>query len=159
VSATAAQMAGELDAANAEAIAFVESCTDGQWTTMVAGEGWPVGVVVHHIATGHRQMVDWLGLARRGEDITKTATEIDDDNALHARDFAGVTRADTVDDLRRLGAALVQCIASLSDDELSTSVAFGPGAGMAVTAEQLAPVAVRHCREHLADARGALESR
>jgi len=156
--AAAQRMAGELAAANDEAIAFVESCTDDQWATMVSGENWPVGVVMHHIAVGHLQMLDWLGRARRGEEITKTASEIDDDNARHAHDFAGVTRDETVEELRRHGAALARCIRGFSAEEFATSVAFGPGDGMAVTAEQLAPVSIRHCRGHLDDARGALES-
>jgi len=151
-------MAGDFDAANDEAIAFVETCTDGHWTTMVDGEDWPVGVVIHHIAVGHLQMTDWLGLARRGEAITTSAAEIDADNARHAHDFAGVTRADTIDGLRRHGAALAQLIRGLGPSELSTSTAFGPANGMEVTTEQLVLVAARHCRTHLADARAALES-
>jgi hypothetical protein len=151
------QIAAEFEAANDEAVAFVEMCTDGQWTTMVTGEGWPVGVVMHHIATGHLQMIDWLGHVRRGEAITKTAPEIDADNARHAQDFAGVTRANTAQELRRLGAALALCIRGLSPGELATSVSFGPANGMAVTAEELAPVSARHCQGHLADARSALE--
>jgi hypothetical protein len=154
----AQEIAREVDAANDEVISFVESCTDGQWTTMVRGEEWPVGVVIHHIAVGHMLMLDWIDRARRGEDITTTAAEIDADNARHARRFAGVARADTVEELRRHGAALARCIGGLCADELAVSVSFGPGDGMAVTAGELAPVAVRHCRTHLAAARGALES-
>lgn len=156
--AEAEQMAAELETANHEVIAFVETCTDGQWTTMVTGEDWPVGVVMHHIALGHLQMIDWLGLVRRGEEIAKTAAEIDADNVRHAHDYAGVSRADTVEELRRHGATLAQCIRGFSTDELAISVSFGPGNGMVVTALQLAPVSARHCRDHLADARTALES-
>jgi len=156
--AAAEQFATELEAANAEAIAFVEACTDDQWRTLVAGEEWPVGVVLHHIAVGHLQMTDWLGRARRGEDITKTAVQIDADNARHARDCAAVSPADTVEELRRHGAALGRYLRGLSPDELTVSVSFGPGNGMAVTAAQLAPIAARHCRDHLNDARAALAS-
>ncbi|HEY5251229.1 MAG TPA: DinB family protein [Acidimicrobiales bacterium] len=151
-------LAGELEAANDEAIAFVQSCGDGPWTTMVEGEGWTVGVVLHHIAPGHGQMVDWIGHVRRGHDIAKTASEIDADNAGHALEFADVDRGTTRDELRIEGAALAALIRGLSADELVTTAAFGPGNGMEVTVEQLAPVAVRHCRTHLADARRALES-
>ena len=154
----AEQMAGDFDAANDEAIAFVESCTEGHWTAMVSGEDWPVGVVVHHIAVGHLQMIDWLGRARCGDAITKSAAEIDSDNARHAREFAGVSRADAIDGLRRHGAALAQVIRGLGPAELATSASFGPGNGMEVTTQQLVLVAARHCRTHLADARSALES-
>ncbi len=156
--ADAEPMAGDFDAANDEAIAFVEACTDGHWTTMVVGEDWPVGVVLHHVAVGHLQMIDWLGRARCGEAITTSAAEIDADNERHAHDFAGVTRADTIDGLRRHGAALAQLIRGLDRRELSTSTAFGPADGMAVTTEQLVLVAARHCRTHVAGARAALES-
>lgn len=151
-------LAAELEEANDEAIVFVESCGDGPWTTMVEGENWTVGVVIHHIARGHRQMVDWLGHVRRGEAIAKTAAEIDDDNAHHAVDLAAVTRETTIEELRIEGAELATLIRGFTAAELATTAAFGPGDGMEVTAEQLIPVAVRHCRTHLADARRALES-
>jgi hypothetical protein len=150
-------MAGELEKANDEAIAFVESSTDGHWATMVAGEDWTVGVVLHHIAVGHLQMIDWLGRACRHEEITKTASEIDDDNARHARTFADVSRADTVEELRRHGAALATLLRGLSGDDLAIAVGFGPGDGVVVTVGQLAAVGARHCRTHLSDARRALE--
>jgi uncharacterized damage-inducible protein DinB len=154
----ARQLAAELEAANDEAVAFVESCSKGQWATTAAGEDWTVGVVLHHVALGHRQMVDWLGHVRRGEAITKTAAEIDDDNARHAVEWADVSRTQTIAALRSNGAALAELLRGLQPDELSRTASFGPGNGMEVTAEQLAPVAVRHCLSHLASARAALES-
>ncbi|HXQ75284.1 MAG TPA: DinB family protein [Acidimicrobiales bacterium] len=153
MNADAERLAGEFEAANDEVIAFVEACPDERWTSMVGGEDWPVGVVVHHIAVGHRQMLDWLRRASGGHEITTSAAQIDADNARHARHFAGVTRAATVEELRSHGAALGRFIRGLSSDELATSVAFGPGDGSEVTTRQLASVAARHCRTHLADAR------
>jgi hypothetical protein len=158
VSEAAGRLAAEVEVANDEVIAFAEGCSDGQWATMVEGEDWPVGVVVHHIAEGHLQMIDWLGRARRGDPITITASEIDADNARHALEWVGVGRTEAVEQLRRHGAALVALIGDLSPAELTTSVSFGPGNGMEVTAEQLAPVAARHCRTHLAAVRVALQS-
>ncbi|HXQ44424.1 MAG TPA: DinB family protein [Acidimicrobiales bacterium] len=158
MTAAAGQIADDFAAANGEAIAFVEGCTDGQWTTVVGGEDWPVGVVLHHIAVGHLQMIDWLGLARRGQEITTKASEIDADNARHARDFAAVARDETIEGLRRHGAHLAEVIRGLSRAELATTASFGPGDGVEVPTEQLALVAARHCRTHLDAARNALES-
>jgi hypothetical protein len=156
---TGADELGEaFEAANDEVISFVETCPDGQWTSMVSGEDWSVGVVMHHIAVGHLQMLDWLGRASRGEAIEKSGAEIDADNARHAQDFAGVTRAETMEALRRHGDALGHFIRRLSAHQLATSVPFGPGGGMAVTTEQLASVAARHCRTHLDGALGAVGS-
>jgi hypothetical protein len=156
--AEAEQIAGDFEEENEDVIVFAGRCTDGQWSAMVAGEDWPVGVVLHHIAIGHQQMLGWLDLARRGEEIAKTAAEIDADNARHAHDFAGVTRSETVEGLRRHGDALALFIRSLDAEELATSVAFGPAEGMEVTTQALAAVSARHCRTHLADAREAVES-
>lgn len=153
--AEAEAIARDFEEANADAIAFAEGCTAAQWSAMVAGEDWPVGVVLHHIATGHVQMLGWLGLARGGEEIGKTAAEIDADNARHAIDFAGVIPGETVRELRRNGAALASCIRSLDAGELAGSVSFGPAEGREVTTEALASVSARHCRAHLADAREA----
>jgi hypothetical protein len=158
VTSGAHELAAAFEAANDEVISFVEACTEGQWSAMVSGEDWSVGLVAHHIAVGHLQMLDWLGRASRGEAVEKTGAEIDADNARHARDYAGVTRAETLEALRRHGDALGQFMRRLSGDELATSVPFGPGGGMAVTTEQLALVAARHCRTHLDGARGAVES-
>jgi hypothetical protein len=158
VTATAERIAADFEEANEDAIAFAEACSDAQWRCMVAGEGWTVGVVLHHIATGHRQMLGWLGHAGRGEVIAKTAEEIDDDNARHAREFADVGRAETVEELRREGAGLARVIRGLGDDALARSVPFGPADGRAVTTEDLASVSARHCRTHLGDARAAVES-
>jgi hypothetical protein len=150
-------MADDFQAANDEAIAFAGGCSDEQWSTMVRGEEWPVGVVLHHIASGHELMIGWLGRARRGQEILTTAAEIDADNARHAEDNAGVTRAETVEALRRNGAELAIVIRSLDGDELATSVPFGPADGMAVTTLALVEVSARHCRTHLTGARDALE--
>lgn len=152
------ELAAAFEAANDEVISFVETCPDGRWSAMVSGEDWSVAVVAHHIAVGHLQMLDWVGRASRGEAIEKTGAEIDADNVRHAQDFAGVTRAETVEALRRHGDALGQFMRRLSTDELATSVPFGPGGGMAVTTEQLASVAARHCRTHLDGAQAAVES-
>src|SRR6202022_972826 len=45
-------MAEEMSDANAELIAFVESCTDEEWRTICRAERWGVGVVAHHVAWG-----------------------------------------------------------------------------------------------------------
>jgi DinB superfamily len=158
VTSEADELAAAFEAANDGVISFVETCSDGQWSAMVSGEDWSVGVVMHHVAVGHLQMLDWVGRASRGEAVEKTGDEIDADNARHARDFAGVTRAETMEALRRHGDGLGQFMRRLSADELATSVPFGPGGGMAVTTEQLASVAARHCRTHLDGAHAAVES-
>jgi uncharacterized damage-inducible protein DinB len=152
----AEQIAREVAAVNDEIIALAESLDDGQWNAVVPGEEWSVGVVVHHVARGHLQMVEWLGRARRGQAITKTAAEIDDDNARHAVAFAAVSRPEAVEELRRNGAELTETLRSLDADELARTAAFGPAGGRAMTTLQLASVSPRHPGGHLAAIRNAL---
>ena len=45
--------AQEITDANAEFVAFVETCTEEEWSRVSAAEGWPVNAVADHIAWGH----------------------------------------------------------------------------------------------------------
>ena len=45
----AEHLTAQFQALNDEVIATVTGCTDAQWRQPCAGEGWPVGVVAHHI--------------------------------------------------------------------------------------------------------------
>jgi hypothetical protein len=152
----ATALADDFAAANADATAFVRRCTDTQWKTVVPGEGWPVGVVLHHIAVGHGQGVRWLSAMRSGEGVTDTAEGIDRENAAHAARMAAVGREETIALLEQNGADLRAALRSLSDEELDRSAPFGPAGGRALPTEALAAVAARHTREHLAHARDAL---
>jgi hypothetical protein len=155
VTNAAADIARDFEAANDEAVRFAEACTTAQWGTLVPGENWSVGVVLHHIAVGHLQCLRWLGHLSGGEAVPDTAAQIDADNAQHARDCADVGITETVEALRANGARLAGFMRSLGDDQLARSAPFGPGNGVEVTTDQLAAVASRHCRVHLAAARDA----
>jgi hypothetical protein len=149
-------LAAAADAANEEVIAFARSCTEDQWRTTVPGENWPVGVVVHHVAEGHLLLIGWLAALSRGEDVTDSAADVDEANAVHARRCAAVRVDETVALLRANGAKMAAFIRSLDDAALARAASFGPGNGMEMRAEQAAGAAARHCQVHLANARSAL---
>ncbi|MGH9017289.1 MAG: hypothetical protein ACRDY1_06030 [Acidimicrobiales bacterium] len=67
------------------AIAFVEAGDDDGWATTVQGEAGPSGSSSITWPPGHTLMTGWLDGARRGDDITTTAADIDAENARHAR--------------------------------------------------------------------------
>jgi len=152
----AARLAAELRDANAEAVAFVDGCSEDDWRVLVPEEGWPVGVVLHHVAAGHVLVGDWVDAARRGEDITITTDEIDEANARHAEDFAGVSREETSELLRTNGEELAALLEGLSDAELASEVAFTPAGGALFSAEQLCGAGARHAASHLGRVRRAL---
>jgi DinB superfamily len=151
----ASELADDFAAANAEAMAFVRGCHDDEWTLTVPGEGWTVGVVMHHIAIGHGHGVHWLQDMRSGEGVTDTAEGIDRENADHAVRMERVGKDETIALLEQNGAQLEATLRSLSDDELDRTAPFGPAGGRALPTGALAAVSARHTREHLAHARDA----
>ena len=51
MSERAAALAERFERINQDLIATVERCSDADWRRACAGEGWPVGVTAHHVAT------------------------------------------------------------------------------------------------------------
>jgi hypothetical protein len=153
-----AEMADDFGAANADAVAFARGCSEDEWAAAVPGEDWSVGVVLHHIAEGHGQTVRWLRAMSSGHGVPDTAEDIDRANAAHAVRAASVGPAETVALLEERGAELEALLRQLDDEELDRSAPFGPAGGHVFASAELAPVAARHTREHLAHARSAVRS-
>lgn len=150
-----AALADDFGAANAEAIAFARRCGAEEWSAAVPGENWSVGVVLHHIAEGHGQTARWLRAMSRGQGVPDTAADIDRANAAH-REAASIGAAETIALLEASGAELEALLRQLDDEELDRAAPFGPAGGQVFPTAELAPVAARHTREHLAHARGAV---
>ena len=91
-----------------------------------------------------------------GQAVTETAGDIDRANAAHAAQAGSVGPAETIALLTERGAELEALLRRLDDDQLDRAAPFGPAGGEIFAAADLAPVAARHTREHLAHARGAL---
>jgi hypothetical protein len=152
----AAVLADDFVAANADALAFARTCTDSEWALSVPGEGWTVGVVLHHIAEGHAHGAHWLEDMARRDGVAETAADIDRVNAAHAVRAVAVGPAETVALLEVNGDLLEEVLRGLSDDELDRTAPFGPAGGRRLPTGDLAAVAARHTREHLAHARDAV---
>jgi hypothetical protein len=149
-------LASDFGRANGKALAFARSCTDEQWARTVPGEGWSVGVVLHHIAEGHAHGVRWLGEMASGRGVTDTAEEIDRDNAAHAARAGAVGQDETVALLQTNGSRLEEKLRALSDEDLDSSAPFGPAGGRSFPTGELAAVPTRHTLEHLSHAMDAV---
>ena len=148
----AAALAGDFGAANADALEFARSCTEGEWALTVPGEGWTVGVVLHHIAEGHVHFARWLDDMARGDGVVETAEDVDRANAAHAVRAQAVSLVETVALLDANGDLLGEALRRLSDAELDRTAPFGPAGGRLLLTGELAAVPARHTREHLAHA-------
>jgi DinB family protein len=152
----ATELADEFAAVNAEIVTFAASCTEAQWQTMVPGEEWPVGVVLHHIAEGHAQGLRWLETMARGEAVTDTQDDIDGRNMEHARRSADIGQAETVQLLEANGALVEAALRRLDDGDLARMAPFGPAGGRSFPVGDFAAVTYQHGSGHFAHAKAAL---
>jgi uncharacterized damage-inducible protein DinB len=147
-------LADQLAQSNRELIHTVERLSDAQWKATTAEEGWSVGVVVHHVATGHGYL---SGLVRKMADGDPVAVDRDAmhrANAEHAVQFADVTRASALALLRQNGAAATATVRGLDDTQLDR---VGGSMGM-TTAQVIERVLIGHVRNHHASIRQAIGS-
>jgi hypothetical protein len=148
--------ADALTAANDDLISFAGTCSPEQWATLVPGENWSVGVLVHHCALGHEAGTSWIRQMVETGNVPGTPEELDAKNAEHAAQFAGIGIAETVALLQDNGAPAVAYLRTLSDEELDREAVFGPAGGGTFTVERFASVLARHPLGHLGHAREAL---
>ena len=152
----AAALAADFAAANEEALHFTGSCSDAEWTLLVPEEGWTVGVVLHHIAEGHGLQLRWVRSMIRGEGVPESAEDIDRANAAHAVRAGSAGQVETAVLLANNGALMEQALRALSDEDLAREAPFGPAGGREFPTGDLAAVAARHTRDHLASAKAAV---
>lgn len=134
------------------------SLTPAEWRTPLPGDGRPVGVVVHHVASVYPIEIDLACRIARGEAMTGvTMADVHAMNARHAVESAAVTPADAVALLQNHSQAAADAIRALSDDELDRAAPASLYAGAPVTAQfVLEDHAVRHSYHHLAGIARAL---
>jgi len=147
-------LAEEIADANAELIAFVESCSDKDWKTTCRGERWSVGVVAHHIAWSHERAADWIRAIRSGIPIPGSPQAHNASNALKALQVAGISRDEVVHLARRNADQLIAILRSLAEEDFRKSVPFGPAGGRALAIEGLGR---SHLDRHLGSMRATLK--
>jgi len=132
--------------------------TDEEWTTRLPGDGRPIGVVVHHVATMYPLEIQLAQQLAQGNPIAGvTWAAVHEINATHAREHANVTKTEALDLLERESAAAAAAIRALSDAELDRAAPISLNADAPLTCQfMLEDHAVRHSWHHLAAIRRAL---
>ena len=143
-------MAEEIMDANAELVAFIETCSDQEWKSICRGERWSIGVVAHHVAWGHERTVDWIRSIRNGIPIPGSPQTHNASNAVKAAQVAGITRDEVAFLARRNADQLVALFRSLTDEDFQKSVPFGPSGGRRLSVDGLGR---SHLDRHLASMR------
>ena len=123
-------LATKFEAANNDVISMVESASDDQWKATTEEEGWPVGVVAHHIGGGHPLIAGLVQALASGAEIPPLTTEqLDQANAKHSEEHANCTKEETLEMLRTGGVAAAAAVRGLTDEQLdktSTVIAGAP---------------------------------
>jgi hypothetical protein len=143
-----AHYVADIDDARDRLIAFVESCTAGQWNAApLDGDPRPVGVVADHVAHAYEYLAGWMREILRGETVTVTSDAVDALNAWHAATAMAVTRTEAVEHLRRAGAAISALVAGCTAEDLQADDG---------RVERLAQIAIRHADDHRTEIEAAL---
>jgi len=145
-------MAEEIMDANAELVAFIETCSDREWKAICRGERWSIGVVAHHIAWGHERAAAWIRSICNGIPIPGSPQAHNASNAVKAAQVAGISRDEVAFLARRNADQLVALLRSLADEDFRKSVPFGPS-GRRLSIDGLGR---SHLDRHLASMRATL---
>lgn len=153
----AAQFAEQFASVNNEMIACVTQCSDDDWRATCADEGWPVGVVAHHVASVLPAFMQFVDVLASGDALPPRISmdKVNQNNAQHAQDYGDVGKSDVLDLLRTHGPSVVQLLSGLSESQLEhSSTAFG---GRELSVAQLVEmVVIGHSRIHLASMQRAI---
>jgi uncharacterized damage-inducible protein DinB len=140
-------LAEQLEQVNRQITATIERCSDAQWKTKTSGEKWPVGVVAHHVAQSHEGIAGLVRMIAGGQPLPPITMEmIDHGNAEHAKQFANVTRDETLALMKKNAAAAVSAVRGLSDEQLDRSATV---LGGSMTAQQaIERILIGHVQGH-----------
>jgi len=102
-----------------DVIAFVEQLSDEDWKAVSEWEKWTVGVAARHLGAGHLGIFKLLGLIVQGKELPQlTMDQLNEMSKKDAREHAGCTKAEALEELRTNGAEMAAFVAALSDDDL-----------------------------------------
>ena len=112
-------LAAQLEQANNAVISTVEGLPDAKWRADCANEGRTVGVMAHHIASGHPVLSGFANMIANGEPLPPLTMEmVDQANAQFAAENADRTKDEALALLRSNGEAAANLVRGLSDEQL-----------------------------------------
>ena len=145
----AEQFVAQFEATNNALIDAVEGCTDADGQKRGASEGWPFGVLAHHVAISYAPIAGVARTVAEGSMLPQMSPQDQAaTNARYAEEHAWVTQQETLDALRRTSVDVAAFLRGLDDEQLArTSTAFG-GREMSV-AQIVEHVVIGHPKQHL----------
>src|ERR1700750_455938 len=81
---------------------FAGALTETEWNTRLPKDGRKVGVVVHHVATMYPLEIQLAQALSAGNPVAGVTWDmVHEINAKHAREFAGVSKSEALELLRK----------------------------------------------------------
>ena len=140
-----------------EMTAAIEKCSDADWKKVTAGEKWSVGVAAHHVAGAHEGISGLIKAMASGQQLPGlTMQMIDEGNTKHAKDFANVTKADTLALHKKNAAAAAAILRGINDADLDRSASVLVGMPAMTTQQAIEGILINHITGHLGSIRAAV---
>jgi DinB superfamily len=140
-----------------ETTAAIERLSDADWNKVTAAEKWSVGVVAHHIASSHEGLSGLVKMLADGKPGPNFPMEvIHAGNAKHAREFANVSKADTLALHKKNAAAASATLRSIADTEFDRSGAVLNGRPPMSAGQLAGGLLCGHMDEHLGSIRATV---
>ena len=158
-SARAATLADRIEEGAELLAAFAETLTDGEWKFAVTSQDKrPIGIIVHHVANMYPIEIGVVQAIAGGNAVTDVTWEaVAEINAKHAEENLNVTKAESVELLRRNSREAADAVRKLTDEELDTAAPFSLSFGAPMTAQfVIEDHPLRHAWHHLCRIRKAL---
>jgi hypothetical protein len=160
MSERAAQLAADLEQANAAVIAFAEACPPDVWTVPCVDDGRTVAAVVRHVGgayIAHQRLVQAVAAGEPVPAMFGDWAMIHQGNAISAEKYAHADRDETLASLRRNGGNLADAIRALSDEQLARTAVVPIFSDASRTTEQILESAViAHPHGHLVGLRATV---
>jgi len=157
----AATLADRIEAGATALASFAEGLSEAEWRAAGSKRGSDrrsVGVIVHHVASMYPIEVDVARAVASGKPVAEITWEVVAGiNAKHAAEQASVTKAETLELLRRNSREAAAAVRGFTDEDLDRVAPFGLSYGAPVTTQfVIEDHALRHSWHHLARIREAL---
>ena len=137
-----------------EATGVLEGLSDADWKKTTAAEKWTVGVVAHHVASGHEGISGIIKTVAGGQSIpTFTMDMLDGMNAKHAQEFANVGKAETVTLHKKNAATAAEMVRGLSDADLAKSGTVLTGMPSMNVEQIVTNILINHIDDHFGSIR------
>jgi DinB family protein len=149
-------LAKQFEAKVQEATGVFDRLSDADWKKTTS-EKWTVGVVAHHVANGHEGISGIIKTVASGKSVPGfTMDMLHDMNAKHAKEFANVSKAETLALHKKNAAAAAAVVRGLTDADLGKSGTVLTGMPPMNVEQIVQGILLNHVEEHLKSIRAAI---